>query len=73
MSGYGGVGMRARHSQWLVMFSMESGKYYSAVYKAKAFGFNISAGADIAVRDLTVIVTGTGHGMCIRGFSNSIA
>jgi hypothetical protein len=45
------------------MFSMESGKYYSAVYKAKAFGFNISAGAD-TVRDATAIVTGTGHFMC---------
>jgi hypothetical protein len=44
-SGFNSAGMRSHPEQWLVMFAMESGKYYPQMYQAKEAGFNISAGA----------------------------
>ena len=45
LDGMGGFGTPRDHpKQQLVLFAMESGKYYPAIYTAKDQGFNISAG-----------------------------
>ena len=44
MTGWGSGKVRDREDQWVVMWAMESGKYYPAIYDAKANGADINAG-----------------------------
>lgn len=44
MTGWGAGKVREREDQWVVMWAMESGKYYPAIYDAKANGADINAG-----------------------------
>ena len=44
MTGWGDAGSQ-RPGQWVVLYAMESGQYYPAIYTAKEHGANITAGA----------------------------